>query len=536
MGLKSWLSRKAADLRSIAISTLGNPSKSLLDLFNGGVSTFAGVTVNEPKSLQVGTYLTCIKILAESIASLPLNVYERTENGKNLASDYPLYDLLHNRPNPEMSSFSFRETLQGHLCMYGNAYAEIDYGAAGYRPLALWPLLPDRTWPERDRVTGEIVYKTRDPFTGEILTLSAWRVLHIPGLGFDGLMGYSPVQLLKETLGLALGTEQFGSAFFGNGARPGGVLEHPAKLSDQAYKHLKESWNEKYQGLSNAHRLAILEEGMKYSALTVPPDQAQFLETRKFQKSEIASWFRIPLHMIGDMDRATGGNIEHQSIEFMVHTLRSWLVRWEQIINYKLIGVRERKKYFVEFKIDGFMRGDAKSRNEAYAIAKQNGWMCADDIRELENMNPLPNGQGKIYSMPMNQLPADKVEEYVQAIIDRNKTSNKPQQQNQPEEQPGGVPSARRDLNPAMQPLFFDMAVRICKRYQQDAERGKHDPEKMREFIKTVLWPACEATRSQKEFNSYVGMTEVFLKEYEPMEASHKIAGIFIGGEHNAEA
>ena len=282
MGFFSWLFGEKRDTGS---TTLANPSRDFTSLF-GGTPSFAGVTVTESKSLKVAVYLTCIKILAESIASLPLNVYRRLDgNGKELAADYPLYDLLHNRPNPEMSSFSFREALQAHICTYGNAYAEIDYGAAGYRPLALWPLLPDRTWPERDALTKEIVYKTRDELTGQIVTLPAWRVLHIPGLGFDGLMGYSPIQLLKEPLGLALATEQFGSAFFGNGARPGGIIEHPTKLSDQAHKRLKDDWNERHQGLSNAQRTAILEEGMKYSAITVPPDDAQFLETRQFQKA-----------------------------------------------------------------------------------------------------------------------------------------------------------------------------------------------------------------------------------------------------------
>lgn len=219
------------------------------------------------------------------------------------------------------------------------------------------------------------------------------------------------MRLAREAIGMALATEEYGARFFGNGAKPGGVLEHPGKLSKEAQDRLRTSWNEMHQGLSKQHRIAILEEGMSYKQIGIPPEDAQFLETRKFQLNEIARIFRIPPHLVGDLERATFSNVEQQSIDFVVHTIRPWLVRWEQAIKLKLFTPTERRRFFAEFVADGLLRGDIKSRYEAYAIGRQNGWLSADDIRELENMNPLPDDTGKVYLVPLNMVPADKVYE-----------------------------------------------------------------------------------------------------------------------------
>lgn len=463
-------------------ATLAEPTAELKEAL-GVRNTVAGIPVNEASALRHVAVLACIRVYAEAIASLPCHMYRRLERGKERTPDHPLYTLLHDRPNPEMTAFSFYETLESHALLWGNCYAEIDFGKSSDRPLALWPLLPDRTHPERDERTGKIVYKTTLD-TGAQVTLPAWKVFHVPGLGFDGLVGYSPIRLAREAISLGMATEHYGAAFFGNGARPSGVLEHPGKLSDPAYDRLKASWDNRHGGLTNAQRLAILEEGMKYTAISVPPEDAQFLETRKFQLAEIARLYRVPLHMIGDLERATFSNIEHQSIEFVVHSLRPWLRRWEQAINWKLLGQKERRTHFAEFLVDGLLRGDIKSRYEAYAVGRQNGWLSADDIREAENMNPLPSGSGQIYLVPMNMVPADKVEAIAEAQI-KKQSEPKAEPQAKPGAEGTGTPDAAR----AFDVKFFadDIADRIHRRAQADMDSGKWNEPRLEAFINTAL-------------------------------------------------
>jgi len=387
---------------------LGNSAAGSLNRVDDPLNLYwrrsnTGASVTETTALSVVTVYACVRILSETLASLPLHLYKRLERGKHRAIEHPLYQILHDIPNPEMNSFTFRETLMAHLVTWGNAYAEIEWD--NYTKVkALWPLRPDRmqVWREND----QIIYKYYLPNAAGMVTLPSYRVWHIPGLGFDGLVGYPPITLAREAIGLSLATEEFGARFFGNGAAPGGVLEHPAKLSKEAQENLRKSWNEMHSGLSNQHRLAILEEGMKWSKVGIPPDDAQFLETRKFQRNEIASFFHIPPHMIGDLDRATFSNIEEQALEFVVYTMRPWLVRWEQSINQKLLNPDERADYFAEFLVDGLLRGNIQARYQAYATGRQWGWLSANDIRELENQNPLPGEEGDIYLNPMNMVPA----------------------------------------------------------------------------------------------------------------------------------
>jgi len=366
--------------------------------------TASGVNVNEQIAMTYTAVWACVRILAESVASLPLVVYRRLPNGgKERAPDHRLYGLLHDLPNSENTSVELREMLQAHLALWGNAYCEKEFDQAG-RVVALWPLRPDLVRVER--VAGELVYEINMPSGGRQI-LPAERVMHIRGLTHDGMIGYSPICQAREAIALGLATQQFGSAFFGNGARPGGVLEHPGALSDKARKNLLESWENMHSGLQNAQRVAILEEGMKYAPIGIPPEEAQFLETRKFQVTEIARIFRIPPHMLADLDRATFSNIEHQSLEFVVHTLRPWLVRWEQAINRDLFLPEERKTYFAEHLIDGLLRGDIQSRYQAYATGRQQGFLSANDIRAMENMNPIDNGD--IYLVPLNMVPANQI-------------------------------------------------------------------------------------------------------------------------------
>jgi len=354
--------------------------------FFGGTSS--GKTVNEHTAMQTSAVYSCVRILSETIASLPLHVYEVTSSGSEKSSKHPLYQLLHDEPNPEMTSFVFRETLMSHLLLWGNAYGQIIRDGRG-NVLSIYPLMPDRMVVDRSE-TGELFY-TYQSDRGPIL-MKRGDVLHIPGLGFDGLIGYSPIAMAKNAIGIALATEEYGAKFFANGANPGGVLEHPGIVKDPA--RIRESWNAVYQGSSNAHRIAVLEEGMKFQSIGIPPEQAQFLQTRKFQINEIARIFRIPPHMIGDLEKSSFSNIEQQSLEFVKYTLDPWVVRWEMAMQRALLLNGDKGKYFIRFNVDGLLRGDYASRMQGYATGRLNGWLSANDIRELENMNRLSKEDG----------------------------------------------------------------------------------------------------------------------------------------------
>lgn len=348
--------------------------------------------------MQTTAVYACVRILAEAVASLPLHVYEyQDDGGKKLVHDHPLYYLLHDEPNPEMTSFVFRETLMSHLLIWGNAYAQIIRDGAG-RVLGLYPLLPDKMEVQRDD-KGNIYYvysrnSDENPTFKEYgnIKLKAEDVLHIPGLGFDGLIGYSPIAMAKNAVGMTLACEEYGASFFANGANPGGVLEHPGVLKDPS--KVRESWNSVYRGVNNAHKIAVLEEGMKYQQIGIPPEEAQFLETRKFQINEIARLYRIPPHMVGDLDKSSFSNIEQQSLEFVKYTLDPWVIRWEQSLQKSLLLPGEKGKYFIKLNVDGLLRGDYQSRMNGYAVGRQNGWFSANDIREMENMNPIPDEEG----------------------------------------------------------------------------------------------------------------------------------------------
>ena len=360
--------------------------------------TTSGKPVNERTAMQTTAVYACVRILAEAVASLPLHVYEyQDDGGKKLVHDHPLYYLLHDEPNPEMTSFVFRETLMSHLLIWGNAYAQIIRDGAG-RVLGLYPLLPDKMEVQRDD-KGNIYYvysrnSDENPTFKEYgnIKLKAEDVLHIPGLGFDGLIGYSPIAMAKNAVGMTLACEEYGASFFANGANPGGVLQHPGVLKDPS--KVRESWNSVYRGVNNAHKIAVLEEGMKYQQIGIPPEEAQVLETRKFQINEIARLYRIPPHMVGDLDKSSFSNIEQQSLEFVKYTLDPWVIRWEQSLQRSLLLPGEKGKYFIKLNVDGLLRGDYQSRMNGYAVGRQNGWFSANDIREMENMNPIPDEEG----------------------------------------------------------------------------------------------------------------------------------------------
>nr|DAW80362.1 MAG TPA: Portal [Caudoviricetes sp.] len=359
--------------------------------------TTSGKTVNERTALQTTAVYACVRILSETIASLPLHVYRYIEGGKTKDTEHALYTILHDEPNPDMTSFVFRETLMSHLLIWGNAYSQILRDRSG-QVIGLYPLLPDQMSVHRSE-KGKLYYvynryEEDNPNFQEkgSIVLSQEEVLHIPGLGFDGLIGYSPIALAKNAVGMTLACEEYGASFFGNGANPGGVLEHPGILKDPA--KVRDSWNAVYQGTRNAHKVAVLEEGMSYKQIGIPPEEAQFLETRKFQINEIARLFRIPPHMVGDLEKSSFSNIEQQSLEFVKYTLDPWVVRFEQALKKSLLLPEEKKTHFIKFNVDGLLRGDYQSRMNGYAIGRQNGWLSTNDIRELEELNPIPPEEG----------------------------------------------------------------------------------------------------------------------------------------------
>ena len=382
----------------------------------------SGKIVTERTSMQMTAVYSCVRILSEAVAGLPLHMYEYKDDGKEKAIKNPLYFLLHDEPNPEMTSFIFRETLMTHLLLWGNAYAQIIRNGKN-EVVALYPLMPNKMSVERDD-KGEIYYVYNryqdEAKTGDLGTviLKKEDVLHIPGLGFDGLVGYSPIAMAKNAIGLSIATEEYGSKFFANGAAPSGVLEHPGTIKDPT--KVREAWLSQFGGSSNSGKVAVLEEGMKYTPISISPEQAQFLETRKFQINEIARIFRVPPHMIGDLEKSSFSNIEQQSLEFVKYTLEPWIIRWEQALSRALLSSDEKKKYFFKFNVDGLLRGDYQSRMNGYAIARQNGWMSANDIRELENLDKIPAEEGgDLYLVNGNMLPLNMAGAYA------NKESNK---------------------------------------------------------------------------------------------------------------
>ena len=370
-------------------------SGSAYSFFMGGSTS--GKRVNERTAMQMTAVYSCVRILSEAVAGLPLQFYRYTsDGGKEKAVNHPLYFLLHDEPNPEMTSFVFRETLMTHLLLWGNAYSQIIRNARG-EIIALYPLMPDRMTVNRDE-NGQLYYEyymnTDDAHTmkGTTVRLQPHDVLHIPGLGFDGLVGYSPIAMAKNAIGMAIACEEYGAKFFANGAAPSGVLEHPGTIKDPS--RVRESWQATFGGSANANKVAVLEEGMKYTPISISPNEAQFLETRKFQIDEIARIFRVPPHMVGDLEKSSFSNIEQQSLEFVKYTLDPWVARWEQAMVRALLTQEEKKTYFFKFNVDGLLRGDYQSRMNGYATARQNGWMSANDIRELENLDRIPAEAG----------------------------------------------------------------------------------------------------------------------------------------------
>jgi HK97 family phage portal protein len=369
-----------------------------------GAVAASGIRVTPESALKVSAVWACVGLIAETVASLPLILYRRREDGgRDRATGHPLYTLLHDQPNRWQTAYEFKEMLTAHVLLRGNAYAEIRPGSTG--PISeLVPLHPDHVTPER-LPTGAVRYRVVRE-NGQTDILNDENVFHLRARSPDGLRGLSVIEHAREAIGLALATESHGARVFSQRANPGGVLTHKGTLSTGAQKRLREQFLEQHAGLNNAHGVLVLEEGMAWQQIGMTNEDAQFLLTREFQVEDIARWFRVPLHMISSTTKTTswGTGIEHQSLGFVIYTLMAHLRRWEQTIWKDLIA--QPGTFFAEFLLDGLLRGDVESRYRAYATARQWGWLSVDDIRERENMNPLPDGRGQVYLEPLNMQEA----------------------------------------------------------------------------------------------------------------------------------
>lgn len=354
-------------------------------------NTISGMVVNERTALEMVPVMAAARIISDTIASLPLHVYERADDGgKRRAYNHPLYTLLHDSPNPDMTSFEFRRAMMGNVLVYGNAYAEIIRNGL-MEVVQINPLNSSPEHMKKDRRNGEIVYIYTDDLGRERTPYRRHEILHIHDFGLDGLLGMSRVSMAKNAIGLALAAQQHGADYLKNGAAPGGAILSPGLIANQ--REFQRKWDEKYKGPGKRGKIAFLEEGLKYQQIGSNPDQAQLTETREFQIQEIARIFNVPPHMIGDLKRATFSNIEHQAIEFAKHSISPWLTNWEQAALLSLFPASDRRRYFVEFNMDGLLRGDYESRMKGHAIALGNAILSVNEVRSVENRNPIgPSG------------------------------------------------------------------------------------------------------------------------------------------------
>lgn len=371
----------------------------------------SSIVVTQENARQFAAVFACVRVISESLAAMPFQVYRSDGKSRIHESAHPIDWLISTQPNPEMSAFAFWEAMISYALTWGDGYAEIERNAGGI-PANLWLIGADRPRLERNS-SGNLVYIVRNE-DGSETTIAAENMLHVRGPSSDGLTGMSTVSLARESIGTGLAMDQFAGGFFGNGLHAGGVLKHPGKLSDQAHAHLKESLKE-LSGTQKAHAPLILEEGITWERLGLPPGDAQFLDSRVFQVREICRWFRVPPHKLGDMGQATYNNVEQQNVSFVVDTLLPWAARIEQECNLKLFGRKQRGTYYTKFKFQALLRGDIASRYAAYAVARQWGWLSVNDVRELEEMNPVEGGEE--YLMPVNMLPLRFAEKYADKLV-----------------------------------------------------------------------------------------------------------------------
>lgn len=358
-----------------------------LDAFEGR-ETSSGIHINDTVALGIPAVYACVRVLTEALASLPLITYERFDNGdRERARGFSLFNILHDAPNPLMTSFELRELLVGHLCLRGNAYCYIERDAG--EVVALWPLHPDNVTVEA--AGRELVYKHQSDGVEKVYPMGD--ILHIRGLSGDGIIGYSPLSLLRDTYGYSKAVQEYSSSYFKNDASPGGILSTPNALNATSSAGLRKAWTEGHSGKGKHHRVAILDNDLKWQSIGVSPQDSQLIESQKFSVVEIARVYRVPLNLIMDYERSTYSNVTEQNRSFLTHTLQPWLTRIEQAMTKSLLTESEKEKYIIEHLTQGFLRADTKTRYESYKIAIESGFLTIDEVRQLENMNARPENK-----------------------------------------------------------------------------------------------------------------------------------------------
>jgi HK97 family phage portal protein len=399
--MMKWLAEKIA-YRAAKFAGIPLRDPALVQLL-GGKPTEAGVEIDEHSALNISAVWQAVNLISGTRASLPVYVYEQqTPTRRRVAHDQPEYNLVHKSPNEEMTPFVFHETLQAHALTWGNGYGRIEW--SGDVPTEIIPLMPDQVQPDR-REDGSLFYQFKAKYDDEQdEELEPREVIHIPGLGFNGRQGYPVVGFARESLGLMSAAEKFGASLFGRGTIPGGVLETEVGLEETAKKNLRESWELLHRGPQNSHRIAILDEGMTFKPIGLPPEDAQFLQTRQFQVVEIARWFNVPPHMLRDLSQATFSNIEHQGLDFLIYTLLPWLIRWQQEYTRKLFPGKKSNRFGIAHDVKALLQTDTAGRYNAYAVGRNNGFLTLNDILRSENMNTIEDETGDQRIMPANMV------------------------------------------------------------------------------------------------------------------------------------
>jgi len=453
--------------RSIEYPTFSvNPA--LLDGIWGYGPTRSGVQINENTAMTYTAVFAAVRILAESIGMLPLGIFEGDddEDVKIRAREHPAYALLRHQPNEEMSAVTWKEATQANLTLWGNGYSRILHDNAD-RPRGVLPLQSDRTYAERQ--AGQLRYRTEKVTGGGFESFAPEEILHIPGLSINGLKGLSPIAYAREAIAMGKAAEIFGATFYGNGAAVGGVLQFPAgvTLKPEQLAMLRESWNAMHAGTGNAHKTGVVPWGGTYKRIGIPPNEAQFLESRVFQVREIARIYRIPPHMLGDLERSTHSNIDAQGLEFLIYTLLPWMEKWEQELTRKLCGIDG--DYHVKFDDRRLLRMDAVSRQTYYQIGRQSGFLNADEIRAMEGKPPIPGGAGKEYWAPVNMMPADKFDQVQPPGAEGGGDGDG-------EKKPPPA-AAKDDKARALVPVLADAIQRMLRKERNAASRNKADDE-----------------------------------------------------------
>lgn len=397
-------------------SSLAEPSQELMDYFNGGIKSVAGANVNPKTALKNTAVFSCVKILSESIAQMPLSVKTKENNIKKDATDHPVYSLLHDEPNPEMHIFDYKRLKMVHLNLWGNAYSEIEFNGK-MDPVGLWPIPPWRCDPKRDN-NKNLVYEVKLA-DNTIKTLQPWQIIHDKGLSVDGLKGMTPIGQAREAIGLAMAAEEYGARFFGSGSNVGGFIKHPDKLQKETFDKVRDSMQKKYAGLANSHRLMFLDEGMEYQKVGIPPEDAQFLATRQFQVAEIARIYNVPLVLLQEHEKQTswGTGVEQQVLAFIIFTINPYIISFEKEYDRKLIKKAERGIYYTKHNVEGLLRGDSQARADFYDKMIRSGIYTINDSRRKEDLDPI-GPAGDINWVPMNMMPAE------QALPEKEETNS----------------------------------------------------------------------------------------------------------------